>query len=230
MKQSIILLHGLFGGLSNWQSVIARFNDTYDIHVPPLPLFDEHGKDDLEYLVNWLQHYIDSAGLKNVILLGNSLGGHVAILYTHRHSENVQKLILTGSSGLFENTTLGRYPRRHDFSYIRGRVENIFYDPKVASDELVDMVFQIVGDDRKCIRIVRTAKRAQRNYVTKELTEITVPVLLIWGTDDRVTPPNVAEEFKQLLPDAQLVFLADCGHAPMMERPEEFNRVLEGFL
>lgn len=230
MKQSIILLHGLFGGLSNWKGVIDHFDSAYDVHVPLLPILDDHKEDELEYLVRWLQNYIDDAGLKNVILVGNSLGGHVGIIYTHRNLENVRSLVLTGSSGLYEKNTLGSFPKRHNYSFIRKHVANTFYDPLTATDELVDEVFKIVGDNRKCLRIIRTSKRTQNSYVTDLLPQIKVPVLLIWGREDNVTPPNVAEDFKRMLPDSKLVYLSQCGHAPMMEKPVEFNEALEHFI
>jgi pimeloyl-ACP methyl ester carboxylesterase len=230
MKQSIILLHGLFGGLSNWQTVVNHFGSTHDVHVPLLPITDEHKEDDLEYLVNWLHRYIDDAGLKNVILVGNSLGGHVAVIYTQRNLSNVRSLVLTGSSGLYENSTLGSFPKRHSKSYIHKQVANTFYDPLTATDELVDAVFEIVGDNRKCFRIIKTARKTQRTYVTDLLPQIKLPVLLIWGREDRITPPNVAEDFQRMLPDVRLVYLSECGHAPMMEQPQEFNRILESFI
>lgn len=230
MKQSMILLHGLFGGLSNWEGVVSHFQSRYDIHIPALPIYEAPAGDQLEFLVNFLDNYILASGLENVILVGNSLGGHVAILYTHRHPERVRQLILTGSSGLYENTGMGSYPKRGNYAYIRERVAYTFYDPAVATDALVDEVFQTTTNARKCFSIVRMAKSAQRNYVADLLPHIPTPVLLIWGADDKITPPEVAEEFRQYLPQATLVMLAACGHAPMMERPAEFNKILETFL
>jgi len=230
MKQSLILLHGLFGGLSNWEGVAAHFQSRYQIHIPRLPIYDDHNQDNLEYLVDFLDAYITQENLENVILIGNSLGGHVAILYTHRHPEKVAKLILTGSSGLYENTSMGSFPKRGNHAYIRERVANIFYDPAVATDALVEEVFSTTKDIRKCFRIVKTAKSANRNYVAALLPEIPTPTLLIWGEDDRVTPPDVAREFQHHLPNATLVMLTECGHAPMMERPDAFNAILDKFL
>ncbi|WP_222597276.1 alpha/beta fold hydrolase [Chitinophaga pinensis] len=151
-------------------------------------------------------------------------GGHVGILYAHRYAANVKSMLLTGSSGLYENNTLGTFPKRHSRTYIQERVEYTFYDAKTATPALVDEVFAIVQDNRKCFRIVKTAKTAQRNYVTKELPEINMPVLLIWGADDNITPPAVAEEFEKMLPNVKLVYLKECGHAPMMEKPRNLIR------
>lgn len=229
MKQTIILLHGLLGNLSNWKSVYDRFQNQFEIHIPVLPIFDENKENDLDYLVNFLDIYIKNKKLSNLTLIGNSLGGHVAVLYLNKFPQNVVNLVLTGSSGLYENNMLGSFPRRHDYEYIKHRVEYTFYNDEIASKELVDEVFDVVSDNRKCFQIIKTAKTTQRNYVTKELKEIQIPALLIWGEDDKITPPKVAEEFKELLPNAELYYINQCGHAPMMEKPLEFNNILESF-
>jgi pimeloyl-ACP methyl ester carboxylesterase len=230
MKQGMILLHGLFGQLSNWDSVAAYFQSTYDVHIPALPVYDRHDGDQLNYLTDHLESYLLDHRLADVILVGNSLGGHLAILYAHRHPKNVGRLVLTGSSGLYENNSMGGYPRRNSYDYIRERVAYTFYDPAVATNLLVDEVFRITTDPAKCLSIVRLAKSAQRNYVADLLPAITADALLIWGKDDKITPPHVAREFKSLLPRANLVMLSQCGHVPMMEKPEEFNSILEKFL
>lgn len=230
MKPTLVLLHGLFGSLSNWKYVVDYFGNDFNIHAPLLPILDENKEHDLNYLVNSLHHYIQEHQLKDLIIIGNSLGGHVGILYTDRYPEDVINLVLTGSSGLYENNMLGTFPRRHDYNYIRQRVEYTFFNPSTATKDLVDEVFGIVGDNRKCFQIIKTARTAQRNYTTKELQKIKIPTLLIWGKEDKITPPKVAEEFKQLLPHSTLVYINECGHAPMMEQPSEFNEILKAFL
>jgi pimeloyl-ACP methyl ester carboxylesterase len=230
MKQSMVLLHGLFGGLSNWTAVVEHFQSDYDIHIPTLPIYDRSGSNLLGTLTDFLEAYILTHNLNNIILIGNSLGGHVAILYTHRCPEKVSRLVLTGSSGLYENTSMGSFPRRSNYDYIRERVAYTFYDPAIATDSLVNEVFQITTDARKCLSIVRMAKSAQRNYVADLLPEIHTPVLLIWGEDDKITPPGVALEFESLLPHAKLAMLSQCAHVPMMEKPAEFNAILDDYL
>jgi pimeloyl-ACP methyl ester carboxylesterase len=230
MKQSIILLHGLFGGLSNWDSVVNHFDDRFDVHVPGLPLYEKYKTDSLQYLLKFLETMIDSAGLKNVVLVGNSLGGHVAIRYTERHPGNVAKLVLTGSSGLYENTQFGSFLKRGNYTYIRERVAATFFDQTLATDELVAEVMQVTTDPLKCLCAIKTARSAQRDNVLNILPQITVPVLLIWGENDQITPPAVANEFYHHLPNSKLTMLSECGHAPMMEKPGEFNEALDEFL
>jgi pimeloyl-ACP methyl ester carboxylesterase len=199
--------------------------------VPILPLFD---LDILHTSVSGLEKhvaaFIEHKNYTNIHLLGNSLGGHVALVYILKHPERVKSLTLTGSSGLFENAMGDSYPKRGDYEYIKNKTAQTFYDPAVATPELVDEVFEITKNRIKVIKIIALAKSAIRHNLGEELNQIQQPTLLIWGKNDIVTPPFVAEEFKKLIPNSQLHFIDKCGHAPMMEVPVEFNIILEKFL
>ncbi|MCS3735376.1 pimeloyl-ACP methyl ester carboxylesterase [Mucilaginibacter dorajii] len=226
----MILLHGLFGALSNWEDVISHFKSDYNIHVPLLPIYDNYKGDGIEYMVKFLDDYIERNKLENVALVGNSLGGHVAIVYSYRYPQKVAFLVLTGSSGLYENTGVGGFVKRGNMAYIRERVAYTFYDAAVATNTLVTEVYQVTTNNEKCFAILKMAKSAQRNYVADILPRITTRTLLIWGKDDKITPLDVALQFKRFLPQVDLQVLENCGHAPMMERPGEFNCLLQSFL
>jgi len=163
-------------------------------------------------------------------MLGSSLGGHVALVYSLKHQSKIKTLTLTGSSGLFENGMGETYPKRGDYDFIKKKTELTFYDPNVASKELVDEVYGIVNNRLKAIKIIGLAKSAIRHNLGEELKEITVPTCLIWGKNDTITPPMVAEEFKKMIPNSELHWVDKCGHAPMMEVPVEFNKILQNFL
>jgi pimeloyl-ACP methyl ester carboxylesterase len=122
------------------------------------------------------------------------------------------------------------YPKRGDKDYIRQKTQQTFFDPAVATDELVDEVFEITNNRLKAIKIIALAKSAIRNNLGDELNQIKTPTCLIWGQNDTVTPPFVGEEFNKRIPNSELHFIDKCGHAPMMEVPIEFNRILDGFL
>ena len=229
--QVIMLLHGLFGALSNWQAVVDRFSSHYRVVIPMLPIYEMPIKEaGLGGLQKFVEDFVALKRLNDMVVMGNSLGGHVGILYTLSNPEKVNKLILTGSSGLFENTMGGSYPRRGSYEYIKERVAYTFYDPAVASKELVDEVFETTKSIPKCMRIVAIAKSAQRNNLALELAKIAVPTLLIWGLNDTITPPMVGHEFNRLIPQSTLHFIDKCCHAPMMEHPEKFNELVEDFL
>ncbi|HAA10753.1 MAG TPA: alpha/beta hydrolase [Cytophagales bacterium] len=227
----LLLLHGLFGALSNWESVVSKFSANYRVMIPMLPIYDMPIKQaGLEGLVAFLEKFVDELNLNEFIVMGNSLGGHIGLIYTLAHQEKVRGMILTGSSGLFENSMGGSFPRRGSYEYIKERVEYTFYDPKVATKEYVEEVFATTKNIPKCMRIVAIAKSAQRNNMAEEIPNITVPTLLIWGLNDTITPPMVGHEFNRLMPNSELRFIDKCCHAPMMEHPDTFNELLEEWL
>lgn len=227
----LLLLHGLFGALSNWEGVINKFSSDYRVVIPLLPIYEMPLKEDgLDVLVKYIEDFVNVKKLVGINLMGNSLGGHIALIYTLNNQEKVKRLVLTGSSGLFENSMGGSFPKRGSYDYIKERVEYTFYDPKTATKEYVDEVFEITKSIPKCMRIVAIAKSAQRHNMSKEITKIKIPTLLVWGLNDTITPPMVAHEFNRLIPNSKLRFIDKCSHAPMMEHPEVFNDILSEFL
>lgn len=229
--EPLILLHGLFGALSNFEDLINHFSKTHKVIVPILPLLD---LDLLHTSVGGLQKFvgkfIETRNYKGIHLMGNSLGGHVALVHILKNPERIRSLILTGSSGLFENGMGDTYPKRGDKEYIRKKTALTFYDPAMATEELVNEVFEITNNRMKVIKIIALAKSAIRNNLGEEISQIKQPTCLIWGNNDTITPPFVAKEFHRLIPNSELHFIDKCGHAPMMEVPAEFNKLLDGFL
>jgi 2-hydroxy-6-oxonona-2,4-dienedioate hydrolase len=229
--EPLLMLHGLFGALSNFQGLINYFVQHNKVIVPMLPLFElDLLHSTVGGLEKFLYKFIEHKDYRNIHLLGNSLGGHVALLHVLKHPERIKSLILTGSSGLFENGMGDTYPKRGDYEYIKKKTSLTFYDPEIATKELVDEVFEIVNNRIKAIKIISLAKSAIRNNLGEEISQIKQPTLLVWGNNDTVTPPFVGREFNRLIPNSELHFIDKCGHAPMMEVPDEFNRILHLFL
>lgn len=228
--KDIILLHGLFGQLSNWTSVSKRFSFQYQVWSPELPLFNATIGQSLNRLVTFLEQYIAQNQIIKPVLIGNSLGGHIALLYTLKYPDRVEKLVLTGSSGLYENTFGGTFPRVKDYAYIKHKIEAIFDRKEVVDQAMVDHVFGIVQQKLKVLSVIGLARDAQKQNLKDSLPNINVPVLLIWGLQDIVTPPSVGEQFHRLLPNSTLHYINQCGHAPMMEQPESFNQHVAHFL
>ena len=229
--EALMLLHGLFGALSNWTEVTEHFKKQYRVVIPMMPIYElPPKKASVRSLVDFITEFVNWMGLDNINLLGNSLGGHVGLIYTLENKSKVKKLILTGSSGLFENGMGNSYPRRGDYDFVAKKVAYTFYDPNVATKELVDEVFQVTNSIPKCLSMVGFARSAQKHNMAGTLHEIHIPTLLIWGLNDTITPPFVAHEFNRLIPETKLHFIDKCGHAPMMEHPHLFNKYLEEFL
>lgn len=230
--QPIILLHGLMGDLSNLVAVMDYFAAAgYQVLVPKLPIYTlPIINTNVKSLVTYLMDFIEYKKFEKVVLFGNSLGGHIALYFTKHYPDFVKALVLTGSSGLYEKSLGNTYPKRGDKEYIRSKVQEVFYDPNVASEELIETVIDTVNDRGKVIRTLALAKSAIRHNMGKDLPKFTMPACIIWGRNDKVTPPEVADEFHKLLPDSDLYWIDKCGHAAMMEHPEEFNKILHNWL
>lgn len=227
----LLLLHGLMGALSNWEHVIEEFSKNYRVIIPMLPIYElpllTIG---VKTLSKFVHKFVKFKELENFTVLGNSLGGHVALIYAISHPERLKAMVLAGSSGLYENAFGGSFPKRESYDFIKTKVEYTFYSPETATKELVDEVYATVNDRHKVIRLLAMAKSAIRHNMAKDLRKIKIPVALIWGRNDKITPPEVAVEFNELLPNAELTWVEQCGHVPMMEQPETFNRILKQFL
>ena len=228
----IIVLHGLMGGLSNFDSVIKNFSQKgYKVLIPELPIYTMSIlKTNVKSFAKYLHDFIEFKGFDSVILLGNSLGGHIGLYHTKLYPQKVKALIITGSSGLYENAMGGGYTKRSDYEVIKKKAQDVFYDPAVATKEIVDEVYETVNDRNKLIKTLAIAKSAIRHNMAKDLPKMNLPTCIIWGKNDIVTPPEVAIEFDNLLPDSELFWIDKCGHAAMMEHPEEFNQILDAWL
>lgn len=227
----LLLLHGLFGALSNFEGILNEFSQHYKVVIPLIPLYEKNKiSTSVNGFTGFIEDFVAFKDFSNMHILGNSLGGHIGLVYTLRNPDSVNTLILTGSSGLFESGMGSGFPRRSSYEYVKERVGYTFYSPEVATDELVDNIYEIVNDNFKTLRVLKVARSAQRHNLRHELEKILVPTLLIWGLNDNITPPKVAYEFDKLIPNTELQFIDKCGHAPMMEHPERFNRLLAKFL
>lgn len=228
----IVVLHGLMGGLSNFDGVTNFFPEKgYKIVIPELPIYTMSLlKTNVKSFAKFLHDFIEFKGYNEVILLGNSLGGHIGLLYSKLYPKSVKALVITGSSGLYESAMGDSYPRRSDYELIKKKSQDVFYDPEVATKEIVDEVYATVNDRNKLIRTLAIAKSAIRHNMAKDLPNMKQPTCIIWGKNDTVTPPEVAEEFHELLPDSDLYWIDKCGHAAMMEHPDRFNELLFDWL
>lgn len=229
--EPVVLLHGLFGSMGNYEMLIAGLKQEYQLIVPVLPIFELPAKEvSMVSLMEHVYEFIIGEGYTKVHVVGNSLGGHIGLLLTLKAPELVQSLTLTGSSGLFENALGNSFPRRQDYEFVKKVAEGTFYDPNVATKELIDDIYEIANNPIKGLNIVVTAKSAMRHNLEQELHKIKTPTLLIWGANDTITPSFVGEDFNKKIAGSELHVFDQCGHAPMMEKPKEFIAVLKPFL
>ncbi len=230
--EAVILLHGLMGAVSNFESTLEKLPKFgYRVILPMLPLYSLPVlKTNVNKLADFINNFIDDLQIKKCTLLGNSLGGHIGLILALRKPNIVKRLILSGSSGLYENTLGGKFPRRGSYDYIKEKTEEVFYNPQKATKNLVDEVFEIVNNKEKLIRVLMMAKSAIRHNMKEDLPKIKQKTCIIWGKNDIVTPPKVGMEFHEEIPNSELFWIDKCGHAPMIEKPDEFNKILVEWL
>ena len=230
--QPLVILHGLMGGLSNFEGLFDFFpKNGYAVLAPELPVYNSTLLNtNVKYFAKYVKKFIDHKKLKNVVLIGNSLGGHVGLIFSKLFPKLVKGLVLTGSSGLYENSMGDSYPKREDYNFIKKKTQEVFYRPEIATKEIVDEIFETVNDRKKLIKILTMAKSAIRHNMSSDLPKITNETAIIWGKNDTVTPPNVGEEFNNLMPNSEIFWIDKCGHAPMMEHPQKFNKILFDWL
>ena len=224
--EPLVMLHGMMGSPENWRPLFAYLPAGCHGIALRFPFFQEGiSLPDVEAVGNYLMEFLDARGLSRVGICGNSLGGHVGVDLAARVPQRIRGLVLTGSGGLFERSfaRVSSHPPR---DWVRQRIREIFFDPRHVTEELVDNVIRIIAVRRNARDLLSIAKSAKRDNITDRLPHVQCPVLIVWGRQDTVTPPDVAEELLRGLRLREIVWLDQCGHAPMIEYPRLFGEAL----
>jgi pimeloyl-ACP methyl ester carboxylesterase len=234
-SQTIVFLHGLFGTPEHWKPIMTSLADDYRVIALQLPVDNQpnrraKGIRSLDELIDYVADAIFELDLPPSVICGNSLGGLVSIELCLRYPERVTGLVLAGSAGLYERSLTSGVKPQPSREFVRSVASDIFADPGLITERMVDEWYQAVLD-RDYVRFLLRVSRATRNRrLTHELRQLQVPTLIVWGRDDKVTPPAVAESFKRQIANAQLCYIDDCGHAPNLEQPAVFAELLRDFL
>jgi pimeloyl-ACP methyl ester carboxylesterase len=214
---------------------MADLAGDYRVIAPQLPvdnLPDRRGSGirTLDELTDHIADIIFELELPPFVICGNSLGGLVSIEICLRYPERVTGLVLAGSAGLYERSLTHGVKPQPSREFVRAVVSDIFFDPCMVTEELVDEWHQAI-QDRDYVRFLLRVSRATRDRtLNDELNQLKLPTLIVWGRNDKVTPPEVAESFKSQIPNAELRYIDDCGHAPNLEQPATFSKMLQEFL
>jgi 2-hydroxy-6-oxonona-2,4-dienedioate hydrolase len=227
----VLCLHGLFGTSEHWAATLSALAPGYRGMALTLPIF-ETPPDDLSVtgLRAYVEAFLDAERVPPAVVVGNSLGGHVALDLALHAPERVRALVLSGSSGLLEKSFTRGIPRRPSAEFVREKMTEVFHDPAKVTSERVEAVRDIVSRRSYTLRAIQVSRSARGYNLEQRLREIRCPTLLVWGTEDRITPRSAAIRFLEGIPSATLRLVPECGHAPMLEHPEAFARAVEEFL
>jgi pimeloyl-ACP methyl ester carboxylesterase len=234
-RTSVVLLHGLFGNPDNWRGVMERLAYHYRFFALQLPIDPHQDRrhtafNSISQLTDHVERFLEVVGLDRPVLCGNSLGGQIALDFCIRHPRRVERLVLAGSAGLFERNLTNGKRLRCCRNMVREQACGIFHDPKHVTDELVEDIYAMLEDRQYRRFLLKVSKATRDRYMLDELAAVDVPTMIIWGRNDSITPPFVAQQFRDRMPRAELAFIEKCGHAPPIEQPHEFARLLHDFL
>lgn len=229
--EPVLLLHGLMGSAEHWGASLRTLGRFCRPMALTLPIFEAASSEiSLPALGDLVRRFMDEQGLAEAVVGGNSLGGHVALELALAYPDRISGLILTGSSGLFERSFARGVPHRPSSDWVREKMEEVFHDPSRVTPEWVETVRTVVSTRESALRLLQVARAAKHRNLEDRLPAITAPTCIIWGENDRITPPDVARRFHALIPRSDLFLLPRCGHAPMLEQSEAFNALLAAWL
>jgi 2-hydroxymuconate-semialdehyde hydrolase len=244
---AVLLIHGSGPGVSawaNWRLVLPRLKDRARALAPDMAGFgytEVHGElsFDIDLWLEQLRSLLDTLGIQRVSIIGNSFGGGIALHFAARYPHRVEKIVLMGSVG-------ARFPLTHGLDRVWGyqpsrdhmrELIGIFaYNKAIVTDDLVELRYQasIRADVQDRFSRLFPAPR-QRWIDALALDESTLaalvqPVLLIHGREDQVIPLHASQALKEMLPNARLAVIEQCGHWVQIEHTDEFLREIVGFL
>jgi 2-hydroxy-6-oxonona-2,4-dienedioate hydrolase len=226
----VVFLHGLVGLNEHWEGVVERVQHKVRCILFQLPLLQLRGDDcsihgATRLTARFLDDYLDEPA----VLVGNSFGGHVALRIAIEHSPLVRALVLAGSSGLIEKTMVDKPEHRPSREWLARKIGELFYDKSKMREADLDRAHAELSDRGGARAMVKLSKSAKRDHLGDRIAQIGQPTLLLWGRQDVVTPPEAGEGFSRMIRNSQMVWLDNCGHAPMMERPDQFAEALLRF-
>jgi 2-hydroxy-6-oxonona-2,4-dienedioate hydrolase len=229
--QDVVFMHGLLGINDHWKEVVEHLEHRCRCVLIELPLLHLRGSScTVEGATQMAYKTIQQHCNAPAVLVGNSLGGHMAMRMALEYPQDIRGLVLAGSSGLFERTFEKDVQHRPSHDWIERKVRDLFADPDKAPTEAIEGAYEKLSQRPAARALVRLSKSAKTDHMGERMRTITQPTLLLWGKQDIVTPSPVAEEFHSLLPNSTLHWLESCGHAPMLEQPAAFAQGLLKFL
>jgi pimeloyl-ACP methyl ester carboxylesterase len=250
---NVILIHGLGASVDIWMHNILAIAERHRVYAPDLVGFGRSDKPDVKYSPSYMAAFINdfmkALNIENACFMGLSLGGGVALQYQFQFPGNVQRLVLVDSAGLGREMPLAMRlatvpvmgelmlsPSRAGMAFV---LKQLVYDPAVITNDLIDLYFELnfsQGAAKTVLSVLRACATIRGGRadvldpIIKNLDNIKIPTLIIWGREDRLFPVGHACFAREKIPDSYLYILDQCGHMPNFERPEEFNSVVLNFL
>lgn len=237
---NLILLHGIGGQAERWTSVIPRLSKRYHVIAPDIIGFGLSDKPLVDYtpefFTNFVFDFMDSLGIEKTSLVGSSLGGQIAAECASAQTNRIEKLVLVSPSGTMKtsNPTLNAYtmaalyPTKESVQIAYKMMADI---PKEIEDKMIENFIENMSRHNAKMVFLSTILSFKNTPLTAEkISMITIPTLLVWGSNDTMIPVENSKEFAMALKKCKLVVMKNCGHRPYMEYPAKFAKIVLEFL
>ncbi len=239
----LVFVHGNYASSRWWLPQFGRLPIDVQAFAPDLrgcgtsqgktlPLRKENGQLSIQDLANDLAEFISALNLNNPILVGHSLGGVVATDFTLRHPSIVRGLLLedTGPpnglpSGLLSQSLL--LPLEFGSRILMRNALRLAGIPKRGDLARALVQDAVAASPGQYLTFTRAVSRWN---VESELPALDLPILLVWGGKDRITPPRIGRQYLQAIPQAEMLIVPSAGHSPHLERPNAFASILNQFI
>ncbi|MBA4039026.1 MAG: hypothetical protein C0468_01625 [Planctomyces sp.] len=219
----VVFLHGLVGLNDHWETAVVGLRARLWCVGFELPLLNLRGDDcSIEGVTALTASFLRQHFHTPPILVGNSFGGHVALRIALEHPDLCGALVLAGSSGMLEQSTVAEVQIRPSHEWLQKKIGELFYNSAAMNPADVDRAFEELSNRDSARAMIRLSRSARRDVLRDRINAIAQPTLLMWGRQDVVTPPAAAEAFHQKIKNSRLVWFDNCGHVPMVEASQGF--------
>jgi len=236
---TLLLLHGLGASAERWENVIPLFAKKFRVIVPDLIGFGYSDKPTIDYTTDYfaefMSKFVEKVGIKEMSIIGSSLGGQIAAEFIINQNVDVKKLVLVSPSGVMKHSTpalntyisAALYPNTDSalnaFQAMSGRKK---IDGKIVSR----FVERMQLPNAKMAFMSTLLGLSNSKVITEKLQLITIPTLIVWGENDPVIPIEYAQSFISGINDCRFYKMIGCAHTPYVEKPEKFFQIVSDFL
>lgn len=248
-NKTLFLIHGFLASSFSFRYIIPELMKQYQIIAVDIPPFGRSGKD-LKYTFSYENiaatfiQLIHKLQLKNVSLIGHSMGGQIGLYMALQQPEIFDKIILFASSGYLQQVRkslifLSYLPFAHifvkkklvDSGGVEGNLLKVVYDKNQITEDMIQGYLEPFIENDAIFHALAKFSRDREGDLSKEdLNKINTPCLLVWGAQDRIVPLQVGKRLNQDLPNSNLVVLEKTGHLTPEERPDETCRLIKEFV
>ena len=232
---ALLLIHGIGGDADEWAFCFEAFSKSHRVIAIDLLGFGRSDKPQIDYhiavFVEVIQEFLRVLEIERIAVLGESLGGWIAASFALNFPERVDKLILVDAAGVWGD--IAELPidlRVSTRAHLHDVFKLVFFDKRLATDELVDMAYKLHllrGDGRTIDSVLRNTAAERLDDV---ISRLNIPTLIVWGEQDEMIPLSVGQNLHKLIRGSKLEVIPQCGHVPALEQPAEFVQHVLGFL